>query len=238
MDNVTNVFKSRIKELRGSKNQSEVAKEIGISRSALSYYESGDRTPDINVLYSLAKYYDVTTDYLLGLSDTPKPDIESAAISDKLGLTQHSIDFLSNTNNIVRSESKEDYIFSFLLLYVVNLIIDDDGLLLDITTYLFSRFTHFSDFYDGGKYYPIANLELFDDFLKQGFSEDYDFFSSAYLLRINHNFQYLRNMYASDFSHIFLENPNMTYHETYLLLKEYFRKKEFGIVEFKNSKSS
>lgn len=225
MDNVTNVFKSRIKELRGSRSQSEVAKGIGISRSALSYYESGERTPDINILYSLAKYYDVTADYLLGLSDTPKPDIESATISDKLGLTQNAIDFLTYTNNVVRSKAKDDYIFSFLLLYVVNLIIDDYELLHDITAFLFSKFTHFADFYDREEYFPISNLELFDDFLKLDFSEDYDFFSNAFLLQINRCLQYKRDTYLSDFSRIFLENPDITYHDTYLFLKEYFRKK-------------
>ena len=50
MKNVTDLFSSRLKKLRGNKNQADVAKEIGISRGALSYYESGERKPDINVL--------------------------------------------------------------------------------------------------------------------------------------------------------------------------------------------
>ena len=59
MDNVTKVFSKRLKQLRGNKSQDDVAKGIGISRGALSYYEKGERNPDINILSSIAKYYNV-----------------------------------------------------------------------------------------------------------------------------------------------------------------------------------
>ena len=56
MDNVTKVFSKRLKQLRGNKSQDDVAKDIGISRGALSYYEKGERNPDINILSSIEKY--------------------------------------------------------------------------------------------------------------------------------------------------------------------------------------
>ena len=61
----------RFKELRIEKKQSQtvVAKAIGISQSVLCDYENDKAEPTSPVIIALAKYYDVTTDYLLGLSD-------------------------------------------------------------------------------------------------------------------------------------------------------------------------
>ena len=59
-----------------------------------SYYEKGERNPDINILSSIAKYYNVSADYLLGLSDTPTLSVEEKAICDTIGLSQNSVDIL------------------------------------------------------------------------------------------------------------------------------------------------
>lgn len=47
----------------------EVAKSIGINRSDISRYERELTKPNSEVVVKLAKYYGVTTDYLLGVSD-------------------------------------------------------------------------------------------------------------------------------------------------------------------------
>ena len=91
MKDVTDIFSIRLRSLRGSKNQNDVAKEIGISRGALSYYESGERRPDINTLYAIAKYYNVSSDYLLGITDVCSPSTELQAISKETGLSERAI---------------------------------------------------------------------------------------------------------------------------------------------------
>lgn len=70
----------RIKKLRGKKLQDQCAKELGISRGALSYYENGERKPDAEILYRMADYFKVSVDYLLGLTGEPtiEPDIKIA----------------------------------------------------------------------------------------------------------------------------------------------------------------
>jgi len=50
----------KLKELRGDKSQAEVARAIGISDSALSAYENGDRIPRDEVKIRLAQYYNKT----------------------------------------------------------------------------------------------------------------------------------------------------------------------------------
>lgn len=92
MIDVTNIFSKRLKELRGKKTLQEVSDAIGITRVAMGYYEKGERKPDIEILYKIAKFYGVTSDYLIGLSDVQTPDIDIQAISAKTGLTEKSIE--------------------------------------------------------------------------------------------------------------------------------------------------
>lgn len=47
-------------------NQMELAKIIGVSRSAISMYESGQREPDFETLETIADYFNVSMDYLHG----------------------------------------------------------------------------------------------------------------------------------------------------------------------------
>ena len=54
------VIGNRLAKLRGSRTQSEVAKAIGTSDSALSSYECGERIPRDAVKIKIAAYYGVT----------------------------------------------------------------------------------------------------------------------------------------------------------------------------------
>lgn len=60
-----------LKELRKAKGQSQetVSKFLGITNSAYSNYEQGTRQPDYDTLKKIAIYFNVTTDYLLGLKN-------------------------------------------------------------------------------------------------------------------------------------------------------------------------
>lgn len=64
-------FAERLHFLRekGGLSQSELAKELGVSRGAISFYENGDRVPNIDFLCDAAAYFDVPVEYLLGLRD-------------------------------------------------------------------------------------------------------------------------------------------------------------------------
>ncbi len=56
-----------LKEIRKKKGYSQlkVAMDLSISREALSYYERGKRSPDINMLIKLSEYFNVSIDYLI-----------------------------------------------------------------------------------------------------------------------------------------------------------------------------
>ena len=61
----------RILNLRKSRgiSQEELADKIGVSRQAVSKWESEQSTPDIDKIILLSDYFDVTTDYLLICND-------------------------------------------------------------------------------------------------------------------------------------------------------------------------
>ncbi|MEC1716662.1 helix-turn-helix domain-containing protein [Schinkia azotoformans] len=64
----------RIKSLREKSgfSQKRVAEALRISNVQLSRYESGDRKPEPEMVAAIANFFEVTTDYLLGLTDDPK----------------------------------------------------------------------------------------------------------------------------------------------------------------------
>ena len=68
-------YTQRMRELRedNDKKQEEIAIELKITRQQYQLYESGKRKLPIDKLIKLSKFYDVTTDYILGLTNDPKP---------------------------------------------------------------------------------------------------------------------------------------------------------------------
>lgn len=63
--------KIRLRELRLEKgvSQIEIAKILNMSKMAISHWENGNSEPSIEQLKVLARYFDVTIDYLVGFSD-------------------------------------------------------------------------------------------------------------------------------------------------------------------------
>lgn len=88
------IFARRIVELRTEKGlgQSQLAALVGVSKTSANLYESASRVPDIQVLGRYAKVLEVTSDYLLGLSDNRTAD--AAAIGDRTGLNDDAIECL------------------------------------------------------------------------------------------------------------------------------------------------
>ncbi len=65
----------RLKELREDSDitQEELAKYLHIKQNTYSQYENGQRQIPISILISLAKYYNTSTDYILGLTNKSVP---------------------------------------------------------------------------------------------------------------------------------------------------------------------
>lgn len=61
----------RLRFLRQEKGigQNKLAVDLGISNASISYWENAKQEPTAEALFKLAVYFDVTADYLLGLTN-------------------------------------------------------------------------------------------------------------------------------------------------------------------------
>lgn len=92
MDYMDNVSK-RIVSLREEKGetQQELANAIGITRQSLSRYEIAARTVNAEVLGALARHFDVSADYLLGLSDVRSTEQDMKTACEVTGLSEKAV---------------------------------------------------------------------------------------------------------------------------------------------------
>ena len=67
-------FGEHLKQLRKSQNitQKQLAAAIGASERGIQNYELGERLPNFETIIALCTYFQVSADYLLGLSDKPE----------------------------------------------------------------------------------------------------------------------------------------------------------------------
>lgn len=87
----------KLKSLRIDKKmtQKQVADRIGLAISAVSSYESGSRYPSYDVLLKLARIFHVSTDYLLGITETRNIDV-TGLNDDEINAISQLVDMLRN----------------------------------------------------------------------------------------------------------------------------------------------
>lgn len=90
-------FAERLTQLRekAGKKRQEVADDLGISRASLEYYEKGKRKPDTDILFRIAKYFNASADYLIGLSDVPTADKDLKFVCEYTGLSEKAVEELN-----------------------------------------------------------------------------------------------------------------------------------------------
>lgn len=77
----------RIQYLRKAKgiSQEELADKVGVSRQAVSKWESEQSMPDLDKVITMSEYFDVTTDYILrGIEPTANKDVKSSELTSKI----------------------------------------------------------------------------------------------------------------------------------------------------------
>ena len=94
-DRYHDTFPTRLRELLATKKvtQQELSDYLGIkTRQSISGYCDGSINPPIQSLTKIAQFFNVSTDYLLGLSDAPTTDKNTAAAVDYTGLTIEAVE--------------------------------------------------------------------------------------------------------------------------------------------------
>lgn len=94
-------FGEKLKNLRTSQKltQQQLADRIGVAKSVVSYYESGDRYPSYDVLVKIARIFHTTTDYLL--------DVSRDKVIDVTGLSDEDISVIRTVTEALKNKSKQ-----------------------------------------------------------------------------------------------------------------------------------
>jgi transcriptional regulator with XRE-family HTH domain len=102
-------FGSRLRELRTEKkvSQKQVASDIGISITTISQYESDSRFPNEEMLKQLCKYYQISSDYLLGLTDTKHAPLSKKEAKEKM-MMSNQMDLICDLIDMIQPESKKE----------------------------------------------------------------------------------------------------------------------------------
>jgi len=86
------VFSERLKDLRieSGYKQDEIAKALNVTTSAYGYYEQGRNEPPLQTINKIANIYGISSDYLLGLIDTPNHSLQYS-ITEELTLNESEV---------------------------------------------------------------------------------------------------------------------------------------------------
>lgn len=118
------IFPTQLRDLRREKgvSQDELSKILGVSKSTLGLWETGDTLPDARSLHDLAVYYGVSADYLLGESGVKTANPEIQAICKYTGLSEESINVLLDSKSLADSLNTmlQYRSFSYLLLAITQ----------------------------------------------------------------------------------------------------------------------
>ena len=92
-------FGERLRALRKQKKltQKQLAEQIRVKNSIISFYEVGDRFPSPEIIVKLATTLGVTSDYLLGIERNESIDVSGLDEEDKL-LVRSLVDTLRRKN--------------------------------------------------------------------------------------------------------------------------------------------
>lgn len=103
------MFDKRLKQLREETGltQEELAKKLNISRGTYAHYETGKREPNFETLQSLASYFEVSVDYLLGNSLLKNSSEQIAFHLNTEGLDPDDLIVIQNLIDQMRKKHKK-----------------------------------------------------------------------------------------------------------------------------------
>lgn len=93
-DRLSGLVMARKKEI----GTEQLAKDLKVSKRVIELWAGKQSRPDIERLASIADYFGVTVDYLVGRSEHDTPTLEMAAVCEKYGLSKQALQFLERLN--------------------------------------------------------------------------------------------------------------------------------------------
>lgn len=110
-DHYNDPFPSRLRELMESKGvrQEDLTSVLGVkSRQSVTGYIDGGTVPTGDKILALARYFHVSCDYLLGLTNVTAPDTELQAVCDYTGLSEQAVNNLHKEAQKTRKRRRGD----------------------------------------------------------------------------------------------------------------------------------
>ena len=109
----------RIKELREVRKikQKEMAEILQVPSNTYNQWENGKRQPDHETLVKIAKYFDVTVDYILGIEEDNKkspsndglaPDEQAILSIYRMTLPEKRLDFIRQLIDLVPEDQQQE----------------------------------------------------------------------------------------------------------------------------------
>ena len=105
------MMKNRIKELRlkAGLTQEQLAKEVEITRQAISQYEKTNRQPKVEIAQKLADYFNVSVPYLQGYAEINIPnDLKFESKQDAIDCIEKIMKALDISKEDLRTEHEND----------------------------------------------------------------------------------------------------------------------------------
>lgn len=92
------IFSQRLRELIDKNNLTlpELAIQINTTRQSIGQWKNGDTVPNIIMLKSIAEFFNVSADYLLGLTENTSTNISEIGISNKTGFSTSTVENILN----------------------------------------------------------------------------------------------------------------------------------------------
>lgn len=239
MDN-KKIIGSRINSALAMNNtlQKELAKQLNVKDNIVSYWCKGDRTPNTTQIIQIANCLNVSTDYLLGVTDVATNDKDLKFVCEYTGLDEKTIDFFVNNKHTDNMVINNFEVIEFIKFMIKKINIDDNcifseylEILRDKTAWLCQFYTKNYDVFTDEDYkyndYEFSQfLERKEEYSSDELIEFYKGFAENYELLIN-GFKYKVNSYlmrwVDEFALTYTEN--LTIEEFEKLQNDYLKER-------------
>lgn len=104
--NINQYVGKRIQEIRKEKGlkQDYIADKLDINRSNISKYEKGKNAIPLDILKEISKILNISTDYLLGLTECKTPKVNYRAFCDATGIDDTAVEILEDINFVYEGQ--------------------------------------------------------------------------------------------------------------------------------------
>lgn len=122
MDFDSNKFSYNLVSLMEENNmkQNVIADQIGVSEVTISRYISGKRTPRLDIIIKIANLFNVSTDFLLGISSNPNQLTSSGNLNTDISEIAHKLYSLKSDEHLSQKQIE----------FIKNMIITNKDLVL------------------------------------------------------------------------------------------------------------